>query len=558
MGGIDIHVLCKIILKMNFIPCVTWIPKGVARNVPFKVQLTERELEKLIRRTTEELSDEDLHDMGADLLDHDEATLQRAKQELEKVGIKCKLEDEVDDKSSHEESDDEEQEESKEESEESGAEAKKENSDDDDDDDLSEYDFDKYDEEEGNSDAVLGLANLTVHASNSADPYVTLKDDDDDSEKDNFQIKPTDNLLVVGHVDQDASLLEVHGNLVAIGSMYPVIDVWDMDIVDCLEPVCRLGKLAKPKKNRPGYGHQEAVMDLSWNKNFSHVMASGSVDKTAILWDLESSSVASTYSVFKDKVQSLSWHPLEAQTLLVGSADKKVRVFDCRSENSCIKWKLPGEIERVLWNHFDPFCYFASTDIGTVHYVDCRSTKPLWQLKAHDKEVTGLSLSYECPGMLVTASADRSVKVWDLMSPDGSGQSSGGPLFISEMEDFGIGVIHCAKFCPDSPFIMCAGGDNKSNGLRVWHAAENSAVRKRFFNRKLVKMEKVDNTSTSTTESTEESSTPASTSSMETMETDKAVNAMQSMSIRKKRMRLGRKGIGQHKLKRKTKSKHKH
>lgn len=41
------------------------------------------------------------------------------------------------------------------------------------------------------------------------DPNERLDDDDEDSEAEDDIIKPTDNLIIVGHVDDDAASLEV-------------------------------------------------------------------------------------------------------------------------------------------------------------------------------------------------------------------------------------------------------------------------------------------------------------------------------------------------------------
>ena len=385
-----------------------------------------------------------------------------------------------------------------------------------------EYDMDNYDDEKTDGDGGLGIGSLVTFSDPRQDPYLSLPDGNKDenfdlesnSDLEDMKIKPTDNLVLVGHVEGNASILEVyvyndvedafyvhhdvllpsfpmalewigyasgaeeakHGNLVAIGNMSPVIDVWDLDLVDSLEPDFQLGKKAKKKKKIKGYGHKDAVLSLAWNSNAEHVLASGSVDQTVLLWDLNEAKIASTLTAHKEKVQTLAWHPFEAQNLLTGCCDGKARLFDCKSENNYKEWVVDGEVEKVLWNHFNPFTFMVSTDQGNIHMFDARQDKSLWTLNAHSEGVNGMSLSTQCPDCLITASSDKTVKVWDI--------SDNTPTFVLE-RNFNLGTLHCLEGCPDAPFVMVAGGDKPDNNLKVFDIRENAAVRSRFGNREL-------------------------------------------------------------------------
>lgn len=108
------------------------------------------------------------------------------------------------------------------------------------------------------------------------------------------------------------------GSYCAIGSMEPQIDVWDLDVVNCLEPAYTLGRKGSRKKRIAHVGHYDAVLDLAWNQNFHHILASGSADKKLILWDIERLEPSVTIKSFTDKVQCLEWHKFETQSLLAG------------------------------------------------------------------------------------------------------------------------------------------------------------------------------------------------------------------------------------------------
>ncbi|KAJ8869490.1 hypothetical protein PR048_028481 [Dryococelus australis] len=443
--------------RVNFIPCVRWVKRGVTKLNPHVIQLSEKEL--------------------GDILDTAKKDLNEAEEDvdgLEGTDVESTSRNEAQSGSS---------------------------------DVTDEYNFENYDEEDDNVGALFGIASATVFASNSSDPYVTVPDSEEDSEKEDDALKPDDNLVVVGHVDGDASILEVYvynhdegslyvhhdvllpsiplclewldrdveaglpGNLVAVGSMDPVITVWDLDIVNCLEPAFKLGHKGSRRRRKKHVGHREAVLDVSWNQTLPHMLASGSVDQTVLLWDLDTLSTTSTLSQFEEKVQTLQWHPRESCTLLVGSCDAAVRLFECQS-NSSKTWKVSGEVERVLWDHFNPYHFLVGTNNGNIEYFDVRTDKALWCVAAYEKEVTGLALSKKCRGLLVTAGCESVVKIWDLNTTK--------PELVAEKK-MKLGAIQCLDSNPDLPYIMCAGGDNKKNNFQVWDVLHGNREAQEMF-----------------------------------------------------------------------------
>lgn len=270
------------------------------------------------------------------------------------------------------------------------------------------------------------------------------------------------------------------GNLCAVGCMEPIITIWDLDIQDSLEPTFKLGSKGNRKKNKPKFGHTDAVLDLSWNRNLQHILASGSVDESVILWDLDEGNPHTTIKKFSDKVQTLRFHFAEAETLLVGSCDGTVKVFDCRATDNTQAefktWNVNAEVERVVWNKHNANCFIASTNDGMVHYIDRRNEQTLWQKEVHEKEVTGLILSENVEGMLCTASSDGYLKVWDY------DQNGVNQIYSKHLK---MGVIQAIQECPENSFIIGVGGDVRKKNFQKINLLDNENITKVFKHRSL-------------------------------------------------------------------------
>ncbi|KAK7107363.1 hypothetical protein V1264_015302 [Littorina saxatilis] len=472
----------------SLIPCLTWVKRGVSKASPDKIQLDKEELKKLIEDAQDQLDVADdsdgSQDENAENGDDEDASAPETKTKSKKEKSK---------KRKHKVGDD--------------------------DDIVDKYGLDDYDEDTvKTSSHTSGLGDVAKFASNEDDPYVTLKNDADSDEEDS-EIKATDNLIINGRCEGDMSVLEVYvynedngnlyvhhdyflssfplvvewlnfdgydtppGNCVALGMMDPVVEIWDLDVMESIAPSLCLGsqpkkKKKKMKKKETFVGHTQAVLDLSWNQNVRHVLASASADTTVVLWDLTEGKVATTLTQHTKEVQCCKWHPQEEQTLLTGSFDNTVKLFDCRDAESCHKsWTVEGVVEKVAWNHHNPLNFLTCTDQGMVYCMDVRQDKPVFTLAAHNKSVTGVSLSSQIPGLLVTTAEDKTMKVWDI-------QDNKPSLIFSR--NLQINEIHCVGCCPEAPFVFAFGGGVREP--KVWDIRESAAVRHHFLNRMPAKL----------------------------------------------------------------------
>ncbi|KAF2707769.1 periodic tryptophan protein-like protein [Pleomassaria siparia CBS 279.74] len=485
---------------MSMITATSWVPRGFSAPFPLKYVFDEDEYARISK-----LAKLQLDDAQEDL---EEAQNEKKSKSKDKAASGT-----VDDAKDH----------------------------DDIDDDLKEYDLEHYDDDDpdqegaGDTMAMFGnTKNLVFHENDEDDPYITMKEqDDDDEEREELQILATDNLVLAGRIEDEVAHLEVYvyedeadnlyvhhdimlpaiplavewidlpvgktnadkdakGNFVAIGTMEPDIELWNLDLVDSMYPDAILGqggeddgtnaekkkKKKKSKKSNENY-HVDAVLSLSANRLHRNLLASSSADKTIKLWDLNTTKCAKSYSYHTDKVCSVTWHPVESTILLSGSYDRTVVAADMRApEAKAPRWGVESDVETVRWNPHDPNYFYISTENGMIHYHDARmapadpsESKPVWILQAHDESISSLDINPIIPGFLVTGSTDKQVKLWNV-------QASGPSMVVSR--DLGVGKVFSTTFAPDKEVGFRLAVAGSKGAVQIWDTSTNAAVRAAF------------------------------------------------------------------------------
>lgn len=78
-------------------------------------------------------------------------------------------------------------------------------------------------------------------------------------------------------------------------------------------------------------------------------------------------------------------------------------------------------MESLAWNPFDTNLLYCALEDGLVACIDRRRpSEPVLTFNAHEAAVTALSFSAGVPGMLTTASVDKTVRVWDVLGANQS------------------------------------------------------------------------------------------------------------------------------------------
>ncbi|TBU62809.1 transducin family protein/WD-40 repeat family protein [Dichomitus squalens] len=280
--------------------------------------------------------------------------------------------------------------------------------------DLSQYNLDDYD----NDEAMPGMGpfsnikGLTFYRNNDEDPFITLKEDEEDQEREELEVLPTDNLLVVAKTEDEISQLEIFvyeesednlyahhdlmlpsfplclewldfppvssparrdspnsngdplsqfGNFIAVGTLEPEIEIWSLDTVDAMYPDMVLGRPDKTAAHVPvplGTGKKKRKKTKARPASAAHHV---------------------------DAVLSLSWNRTHRNLLASASADKTVKLWDLNRDPTITGQGADGEgalrsfdvhtdkVQAVQWNQAEPTVLLTGSYDRTVRTFDSRA-----------------------------------------------------------------------------------------------------------------------------------------------------------------------------------------
>ena len=237
------------------------------------------------------------------------------------------------------------------------------------------------------------------------------KQEDEELEREELEIYPTDNLLVVAKTEDDVSQLEIYvydeteenlyvhhdlllpamplclewmdfcpgrsndeggqkGNYVAVGTLDPEIEIWSLDVVDGLYPDAILGP--------PPHGADAPEPEPVSSIHDSTPREDSTTGKKKKKKKPKKPKIVINAAYHVDSILSLSWNRSHRNLLASSSADKTIKLWDLSLPTSSPALRSfdtlhTDKIQSVQWNPKEPTVLLSGSWDGSVRVFDSRA-----------------------------------------------------------------------------------------------------------------------------------------------------------------------------------------
>jgi WD40 repeat protein len=159
-------------------------------------------------------------------------------------------------------------------------------------------------------------------------------------------------------------------------------------------------------------GHSRTVMSVAFSPDGKRI-ATGSIDKTAKIWDTESGKELLTLRGHSNTVESVAFSP-DGKRIATGSGDATAKVWDTKSGEELMTLRALSTVTSVAFSPDSRRIVTGGYD-KTAKIWDAESGKELVTLLGHSEVVNSAVFSSD-GSRIATGSGDETAKIWDAES----------------------------------------------------------------------------------------------------------------------------------------------
>ncbi|RUS34835.1 WD40-repeat-containing domain protein [Jimgerdemannia flammicorona] len=217
--------------------------------------------------------------------------------------------------------------------------------------------------------------------------------------------------ICVGHTEAvgAVAMSQKTTDFVITGSQDRTIKCWDLSKLDLSGPTSD-EEPAKPKSMYTIIAHDKDINSICVAPN-DKFLATGSQDKTAKVWNVETGTLLGTCNGHKRGVWCVQFSPVD-QVLATSSGDKTIKIWSLK-DFSCLK-TFEGHTNSILKVAFltSGMQLVSSGSDGLVKLWTIKTTECVTTLDNHTEKIWGLAVRHD-ERVVVSGGADSMINFWE-------------------------------------------------------------------------------------------------------------------------------------------------